>query len=240
MFTDIVLPAENEKDFIIMAERLGISGLCFCYPLFPKANPALYQERLKKLQEKTGIKLSMGFITKQSDTLKARKLADLLLVKASPENRETIEKKEVDCIYELENGPKPDKMHFANAGLNQVLCAIAKANMTIITFSFAMLLNADGLRRATLMGRIRQNIRLCRKYKVNTAFASFARAPYELRPEHDFLNLGTALGMHPKDAQASLSSVSKKIEENQLIKAGRYFGEGIEVVDKPTKASDEE
>jgi RNase P/RNase MRP subunit p30 len=237
MFTDIVLPNENEKDFIALADRLGIRSICFCYYFVPKTDPKQYQERLKKLQEKTGIKLSLGFITKLSDTLKARKFADLLLVKASPENRETLEKKEVDCIYELENGPKPDKMHYANAGLNQVLCAVAKDNATIITFSFSMLLNADSLRRATLMGRIRQNIRLCRKYKVSTAFASFARAPYEIRPEHDFLNLGTAFGMHPKDAQAAISSVSKKIEENQLIKAGKYFGEGIVVVDKPIKQS---
>jgi RNase P/RNase MRP subunit p30 len=231
MFTDIVLPNENERDFIALAERLGIKALCFCYYFMPKTDPKQYQERLKKLQEKTDITLSMGFITKLSDTMKARKFADLLLVKASPESRETIEKKEVDCIYELENGPKPDKMHYANAGLNQVLAVIAKDNTTIITFSFSMLLNADSLRRATVMGRIRQNIRICRKYKVATAFASFARMPYEMRPEHDFMNLGTALGMHPKDAQTAVSSVSRKIEENQLIKAGKYYGEGIVVID---------
>jgi len=235
MFTDIVFPDENEKEFIELAERLSLGGLCLCYPFVPKNNYNETVEKIRKLQEKTKIKLSFGLLARPNDTMKARNLADLLLVKAIPtaDNRALLDKKEIDCIYELEGSPKNDPMHYRYSGLNQVLCAIAKESEMIVGFSFSMLLNSERLRRSVLMGRFNQNIRLCRKYKVNTAFASFAREPYELRAEHEFLSLARALGMGPGDAQLSIAMLSKRIEENLLRKQGKYYGKGIEVVDKP-------
>ncbi|MFH1181921.1 MAG: RNase P subunit p30 family protein [Candidatus Woesearchaeota archaeon] len=37
MFVDLIIPKNNEKSFIAMAERLGIHGLCFLYKGKPKA-----------------------------------------------------------------------------------------------------------------------------------------------------------------------------------------------------------
>jgi RNase P/RNase MRP subunit p30 len=231
MFADIIFPKANEKDFLALAERLSIPALVFCYFYNPKNDCRASLEMIKKLRAKTKTQLYFGLVAKEADTMRARKLADIVLVKATAENRPLLEKKEADCIFELENGPKSDKMHYVNCGLNQVLCAVAAQSRMIVAFSFSMVLNSEPLRRATLLGRIRQNIRLCRKYKVQTILASFAREPFELRTSHDFINFGTALGMHPKDAQDSINNLFKRIEENRLTREGKYFGEGIEIVE---------
>ncbi len=235
MFTDIVFPEGNEMEFIELSERLSIRGLCFCYPFSPKGDYKGQLENIKKLQEKTNVRLSFGLLTRPNDSMKARQLSDLLIVKAIPtaDNRPIIEKKEIDLIFELEGSPKKDPMHYRYSGMNQVQCAVAKESEMIIGFSFSMLLNSERIRRSALMGRFNQNIRLCRKYKVNTAFASFAREPYELRAEHEMLSLARTLGMTPGDAQACLGTVSKRIEENLLKRQGKFFGKGIEIVDKP-------
>ena len=222
MFVDLVFPENNEDKFIALAERLGIQGLCFCYEFTPKASYSQLQEKLRKLGEGTKIKLHFGLVAKAADSMKARQLCDLLLVKATIENRPLLEKKEIDCICELENSPKSDKMHYPNSGLNQVLAAIAVDSKMILGFSFSMILQASSLRRAALLGRMHHNIRICRKYEVKTAFASFATKPYQMRAERELMNSGIALGMHQKDAQDSVGAISKRIEENRLRKQNRF------------------
>jgi RNase P/RNase MRP subunit p30 len=238
MFTDIVFPDDNEKEFIELAERLSIGGLCLCYSFAPKKDYKEIKDRIKRLQEKTKINLSFGLLVRPKDSMKARLLADLLVVKAIPtkNNRSLLEKKEIDLTYELEDSPRRDPMHYRHSGMNQVECAVAKKSEMIIGFSFSMLLNAGRLRKSVLMGRFSQNIMLCRKYRVNTAFASFAKEPYELRAMHEMLSLARTLGMTPGDALLSLGMVTKRIEENRLRKQGKFFGEGIEIEDKQRKS----
>ena len=113
MFTDIVFPNENEKEFIELAERLELKGLCLCYPFAPKNDYREILGKIKKLEEKTHVRLFFGLLAKPNDSMKARQLADLLIVRAIPtaDNRPTMEKKEIDLIYELEGSPKNDPMH---------------------------------------------------------------------------------------------------------------------------------
>lgn len=234
MFTDIVFPAGNEPMFVELAKRLSIGGLCFCYPFVPKGNHEELKNRIKELQDKTDIMLSFGLLVRPNDSMKARALADLIIVKAytNADSRPLLEKKEIDLIYELEGSTKNDPMHYRFSGLNQVHCAIARESEMIIGLSFSMLLNAERRRRCLLMGRFNQNIRFCRKYKVNIAFASFAKSPYEMRARQEMFSLARTLGMTPGDAQLSLDMTSKRIEENRLRKQGLFFGKGIEIVDK--------
>jgi RNase P/RNase MRP subunit p30 len=49
-----------------------------------------------------------------------------------------------------------------------------------------------------------QNIVFCRKFKVPTLIASFARTPFELRNPSDLASFFTVLGMHPEEAKKAL------------------------------------
>jgi len=82
------------------------------------------------------------------------------------------------------------------------MARIAHDKDKIIGFSFSSVLNSD--KKSKIMGRMMQNIRLCRKYKVKTYLGSFAHSPSELRARHDLKAFFICLGMHASEAKESL------------------------------------
>ena len=98
-------------------------------------------------------------------------------------NRKAVENKKVDILLSPEKNNKKDLMFSRRSGLNQVLCKLAAKNGVAIGFNFSYLLNSSGRERAKIFGRMRQNLRLCKKYKVKMIFSSFARDKYELRSD---------------------------------------------------------
>ena len=192
MFVDIVFPNGNEKEFVKIAEKLGIKGLVFAYP---------YEKNLKKeLKYDTKLKLYLGVLADHKTIHKAR--ADIILVKSPSNDRAIFNKKAANIVFGLESGKREGFMHHRNSGLNQVLCKLANKNKIVIGISFSLIMESENPEK--IMGRISQNIRFCRKYKVKTVLASFTDDPYMLRAEHDMQSLGIVLGMHPKEAKDSL------------------------------------
>lgn len=96
-------------------------------------------------------------------------------------NREAVENPKVDILLSPENNKKRDFLFFRNSGLNQVLCKLAAKNKVTIGFNFSSILNSSGNERAKILGRMRQNYKFCKKYKVKMVFSTFAKKKYELR-----------------------------------------------------------
>ncbi len=128
---------------------------------------------------------------------------DLIIIEGGKFNREILESKKVHILLSPEKYKKEDFLHHRASGLNQVLCKLAKKNRIAIGISFNDILNSK--ERKKLLGRIAQNIKLCRKYKVRMIFASFAKSKYEMRPAKDMINFVQTLGMTPKEALNSLN-----------------------------------
>jgi RNase P/RNase MRP subunit p30 len=95
-------------------------------------------------------------------------------------------------IYSLEDNVRRDFIHQRASGLNHVLCKLVKENNITIGFSLNTILNSDD--KSVILGRMIQNIKICRKFKVKTAIASFAQNPLEMRSIHDLLSLFVILG----------------------------------------------
>ena len=208
MFIDLVLAKNNEKEFIEIAERLNIEGICFVYKFKNKNNFFQNQEKVNKLQEKTKLKLFTGLIADSKNISKAKKLSKIVIYKSTGNDRHAIEKSKVNVVFDLGTIAVRDSMHHRNSGLNQVLCKLANKNNVMIGFSFSSLLNTEEIIRSQILGRMMQNIRLCRKYKVKAVIASFAEKPYDMRPNHDLKSVFISLGMHPKEAKDSLENIS--------------------------------
>lgn len=204
MFTDVVFPNNNEDEFISIATKLGYNALCFVYE-FDRNKIDKYKELIKNEQSKTKLKLYLGFLVYFNEINKAEKHAELILVQNSEKNREVLEKSKADLLFDLETQNKRDFIHHRASGLNHVLCNLANKNKKIIGFSFNSILNSKN--RWQLLGRISQNIKLCRKYKVKTLIASFARNPFKMRSVSDLISLFVALGMHQKEAKDSLRNI---------------------------------
>ncbi|MBS3095271.1 hypothetical protein J4231_01180 [Candidatus Woesearchaeota archaeon] len=140
---------------------------------------------------------------------------NLIIVRGGILNRAILEKKKVDILTSTENIDKQDSLHYRNSGLNHVLCKIAYKNNIAIAFNFNDLLKAKGIERSILIGRMSQNVRLCRKYKLITVLASFATAKLELKNTYDLKSFGILLGMTPKEAKESLSNINTILEEKK-------------------------
>jgi RNase P/RNase MRP subunit p30 len=85
--------------------------------------------------------------------------------------------------------------------MNHVLAKQAAANETAIGFNFSLCYDD---KRSTFLGRMQQNVRICRKYDVPMVIASFAIDPMEMRHPKDLEAFGRVIGMHQQEATDAL------------------------------------
>src|SRR3989344_8241198 len=90
---------------------------------------------------------------------------------------EDFRRKGLDFIYGLEKISEKDSLHQRASGLNQVYCKLAVKHKIAVAFNLSDILKAKN--KAVILGRIMQNIRLCRKYKVKMIIISLAEDKYE-------------------------------------------------------------
>lgn len=117
-----------------------------------------------------------------------------------------------------------------NGKLNQVLCKSANKNNTAIGFSFNEILEEEGKKRIILLGKIKEIIRLCRKYKVRIILATFASDFYELRNSSDLISFLITLGMHPKEAKEALTNILEIERFNNERKSKEFVSEGVKII----------
>ena len=123
----------------------------------------------------------------------------LVISSGAANDRKLIEANKVKILVDPHVNPLKDNFHFRSSGLDQVMCKLANKNNIAIGFSLSSLINP------LLLGRMKQNIRLCRKYGVKMKFFTFAKNKYELRNREDLLGFLRAFGMTGKEAKESLS-----------------------------------
>lgn len=108
--------------------------------------------------------------------------------------RAIINDRKVRVLINVENSSHKDFMHARNSGLNQVLCKILKERNIIVGFSFDSVYNKDGMERAILLGRMMQNVNLCRKFKVKMAVVDFLG-----NKEKDLNSFGVCIGLSTRE-----------------------------------------
>ena len=145
MFTDIVFPQNNENEFISLAKRLDISKLVFCYE---------YPDFKQNKQQNKAV------IVNPQNIRKAKNHQFPLI--SSRNDRFLFEQKYKFplILHDLEKIAKFDSLHSRHSGLNHILCRLSNKNNIILGISFSQLLNATPLKRAQILGRMLQNIRL--------------------------------------------------------------------------------
>lgn len=203
MLSDIVLPNNNEEEFIELASKLDIRKLYFLYD-----SNEYDEEKIKKELEAVGnreVNIEIGFLANQKNLSHAAKKSNFVAVKSSEKDRFFIENKKIKLIYGFEDISRKDSLHQRTSGLNHVLCELAKKNNVAIGFSYSSLFNKSDIDKSLLIGRMMQNINLCKKYKVKTVIGSFSSNPYHLRLPHDVSSLFGLLGMDSKTIKDSVS-----------------------------------
>lgn len=135
---------------------------------------------------------------------------------SSGKPRAIIEQGNYDIIVSVEKHGIKTSLKHIDSGLDYVICKLAHQKKVAIAFSFYDMLNSRN--KVEHISKVIQNIRLCRKYKVQMVLASFAKNKYEMRNAYDLYSLALSLGMTAKEAKSALNYKRKEEIGIQLIK----------------------
>jgi RNase P/RNase MRP subunit p30 len=105
-------------------------------------------------------------------------------------NRKILEKENIAVLL-ISQKNRIDFQKQRNSGFNQVLAKLAKKKGVIIGIDLDEIIDSRLVERSQVIARIRQNIKLCNKDKLNMTFIS---QKYK-RNSYDLLALGLVLGM---------------------------------------------
>ena len=104
-------------------------------------------------------------------------------------NRKVLEKENVEVLL-ISMAGKKDRQKQRDSGFNHVLAKLAKAKNVAIGINLDEIVASTSKEKAELLGRVRQNVKLCNKNKLKMRFIS--------KEKHDSYNLkslGLILGM---------------------------------------------
>jgi RNase P/RNase MRP subunit p30 len=200
MFIDVCIPRDNEEEFIQVAEKLDTKGLLFLYDKEEKSKV------LFELQKKTKVKLYSGIlVTKNTNK------PGLTFAKAEQQN---IENRNLKFMYDFEEQEEKDSFHYRRSGANQVLCAVMKEKEKVFVFDMEKIMLNSKV-RDKLLGRMKQNLMLVRKYKLDFIICSFATKPENLRAEKEYSSLIRAFGYEAeaKKATNNLLAIMKREDD---------------------------
>lgn len=95
--------------------------------------------------------------------------------------------------------------------LNHVLARHAAENSVAIDFNMnGIIYNRRG-DRARIIGKMRDNLKLLRKYKAPMILTSNARSVYDLRAPREMIALAAMFGMSKEEATSALSDIPRDI-----------------------------
>ena len=145
-----------------------------------------------------------------------KKLTDFNIVKANKKLlRNIFENDKVNVVFGLESLFAKDNLHYRNSGLNQVLCKLAHKNKIIVGINLNDILNSTDSNREVILGRIIQNAKFCKKYKVKMIIISLAESKWDLRNFSDLEALARTLGIE-KLKNKDILSYKKETRVKQL------------------------
>lgn len=105
-------------------------------------------------------------------------------------NRKILEKEKINILL-LKESKRRDFHKQRNSGFNIVLAKLAKKNEIIIGINLDEIINAKGKEKSLILARVKQNIEICKKEKLNMKFI----AEKWKKDTNELKSLGLILGM---------------------------------------------
>ena len=118
----------------------------------------------------------------------------VVIAKDSDFNRKILENKKVNVLLFSNFLGNKNRLKQRDSGLNHILAKIARDNNIAIGIDIESIRKTEGKERGKLLARIKQNIKLCKKYKVPVMLCSFASSREEMRSAKDLQAFGRVLG----------------------------------------------
>jgi len=218
------------EDFARRAKILGYKGICFAVYYKDRNRVGLLKKKAIEVSKKTGIDIFIGLEATTSGELKKliniRKDYDLLLVRGTnlDLNRKSVQTKEVDILTHPEYNRR-------DSGLNHVMAKLAAKNRVAIEINFREILLSSKSTSSHIMHHIRNNVKLCKKYKTPIIVSSGAVSHWQLKDPKVLMSMGCLLGLELNEAKDALSrrpqNMIRMIKERQDKK---WVRPGVKVV----------
>ena len=131
-----------------------------------------------------------------------------IIVQGSSEeiNRIAADDKRVSMLLSPERKMGKDSLHVRNSGLNHVLCDLAAKNDVAIGINFSHIRRLNGKDKALRLGKVMQNVMLCRKSGTPMVLASFGKKPVSA---YDLRSFAFSIGMATAQAKSSLEKAGE-------------------------------
>ena len=175
----VLVKKGEEMSFIKRAEELEISELVLIYD-----GSSVIGGRglgwMQELQDETSVKLIKGTIGMKKYDCEVVLSLGTIFNGYFPG---------MTHVGELEELEKKDGLHQRRSGLNHVILAQFKEKNVGVLFSYSLVQQSD------VLGRMMQNVMLCKKAGVSVELVSLARDPMQMRHPRDVAALGRILGL---------------------------------------------
>ncbi len=102
--------------------------------------------------------------------------------------------------------------------LNHVLVRYAAKNGVAIDFNLNAIIHSRRGDRARILLKMRENLKLVRKYKAPMILTSNARSIYDLRAPREMIALASLFGMRKEEATSALSDIPRGVIEKRWKK----------------------
>lgn len=145
-------------------------------------------------------------VIKIQQKLKGRSINLIILAKDNKFNRKILEKSNVFMLLDVHTSKKQD-FHQKNSGLNHIMCRFAKENKIKIGINITKLIEQDKETQISWIGRIRQNISLCKKLGTELKIITLAKNPKELKSPYDLSSLLSILGASTQQQKQIISFI---------------------------------
>jgi RNase P/RNase MRP subunit p30 len=110
-------------------------------------------------------------------------------------NRRVIETLNIDYLVSPERGLKKDTLKQRDSGINHVVAKLAKEKGVLIVVNMNEVSRLKGKEKALRLGRIIQNVKICRKAGCGIMIGSFGSKKSEVFGEKERRAFGVSLGM---------------------------------------------
>lgn len=104
-------------------------------------------------------------------------------------NKKILEKEKIHILL-LNLSSRKDRMKQRDSGFNHVLARLAKKKNISLGINLDEIINSNPKEKSEILARVRQNIKLCNKNKLNMKFISGKK-----RDTYNLKSLGLLLGM---------------------------------------------
>jgi len=212
------------------AKALGYKGICFAEYYEGKNQIKKLQGEIKKVKQKIGIEIFLGFEARSVKELKflekIRRNFDILLARGGDLelNRIACETPEVDILTH------PEYERF-DSGLDHVSVKLAVKNRVAIEVNFREILISSKATRSKILANIQNNIKLVKKFKAPIILCSGALSHFELKDPNVMISFATQLGLELKESKDAITKIPESIiKQAKERKSEKWISPGVKIV----------